>query len=78
MATIDVDIDIVDYLDEVSDLDLTEELEHRGFYVSEKDVFSAKEKLTNEELDHIRDMVINGKPGSIEWHIYQKIKKVPG
>ena len=75
MAIIDVDINIEDYLDEVSDLDLTKELEDRGFYVSEKEE-DYLEELTNEELDHLRDMVINGKPGSIEWSIYNKIKKV--
>ena len=75
MAIIDVDINIEDYLDEVSDLDLTEELEDRGFYVSEKEE-DYLEELTNEELDHLRDMVINGRPGSIEWAIYNKIKKV--
>jgi len=36
MAIISVDINIEDYLIDVSDLDLTEELEDRGFYVSEK------------------------------------------
>lgn len=75
MAIIDVDINIEDYLDEVSDLDLTKELEDRGFYVSEKEE-DYLEELTNDELDHLRDMVINGKPGSIEWAIYNKIKKV--
>lgn len=75
MAIIDVDINIEDYLDEVSDLDLTKELEDRGFHVSEKEE-DYLEELTNDELDHLRDMVINGKPGSIEWAIYNKIKKV--
>ena len=75
MAIIDVDINIEDYLDEVSDLDLTKELEDRGFHVSEKEE-DYLEELTNEELDHLRDMVIHGKPGSIEWAIYNKIKKV--
>lgn len=75
MAIIDVDINIEDYLDEVSDLDLTKELEDRGFHVSEEEE-DYLEELTNEELDHLRDMVINGKPGSIEWAIYNKIKKV--
>lgn len=75
MATIDVDINIEDYLDEVSDLDLTQELEDRGFHVSEEEE-DYLEELTNEELDHLRDMVINGRPGSIEWAIYNKIKKV--
>jgi|OM-RGC.v1.034258690 hypothetical protein len=75
MAIISVDINIEDYLIDVSDLDLTEELEDRGFYVSEKEE-DYLENLTKEELDHLRDMVINGKPGSIEWSIYNKIKKV--
>ena len=73
MATID--IDIVDYLDEVSDLDLIEELEGRGYEVNEEGN-DPLEELTKEELDHLRDMVINGKPGSIEWYIYNKIKKI--
>ncbi len=74
MATINVDVDIADYLDEVGDLDLIEELEGRGFRVSEEEE-DPLEKLTREELDHLRDMVINGKPGSIEWSIYNKIRK---
>ena len=75
MATIDVDIDIADYLDEVGNLDLIDELEARGFYVSEEEE-DYLEELTKEELDHLRDMVINGRPGSIEWSIYNKIKKI--
>lgn len=75
MATINVDVDIADYLDEVGDLDLIEELEGRGFRVSEEEE-DPLEKLTREELDHLRDMVINGKPGSIEWSIYNKIRKI--
>ena len=75
MATIDVDIDIADYLDEVDNLDLIDELEARGFYVSEEEE-DYLEELTKEELDHLRDMVINGRPGSIEWSIYNKIKKI--
>ena len=75
MATIDVDVDIADYLDEVGNLDLIEELEGRGFHVSEEKE-DPLEELSKEELDHLRDMVINGKLGSIEWSIYNKIKKV--
>ena len=73
MATIDVDIE--DYLDEVSDSYLIAELEHRGYEVTGEEE-DPLETLTKEELDHLRDMVINGKPGSIEWSIYDKIKKV--
>ena len=75
MATIDVDIDIEDYLEEVRDPYLIAELEDRGYEVIKEDD-DPLETLSKEELDHLRDMVINGKPGSIEWHIYQKIKKV--
>ena len=75
MAIIDVDINIEDYLDEVSDFYLTKELEDRGFHVFLKEE-DHLEELTREELDHLRDMVINGRPGSIEWAIYNKIKKV--
>jgi hypothetical protein len=77
MASIDVtvDIDIEDYLNEASDRDLIEELEGRGYEVIEEAKNPLKE-LSKEELDHLRDMVINGKPGSIEWSIYQKIRKV--
>ena len=77
MASIDVtvDIDIEDYLNEASDRDLIEELEGRGYEVIEEAKNPLKE-VSKEELDHLRDMVINGKPGTIEWYIYDKIRKI--
>ena len=61
-------------LDEWNDDELIEEIEDRGYCVAKEDPI--EKELTPEELDHLRDMVINGKPGSIEWAIYNKIKKV--
>ena len=75
MAIIEVDINVEEYLDEVDDFYLIEELEGRRYEVI-KEAKDPLEELSKEELDHLRDMVINGKPGTIEWYIYDKIRKI--
>ena len=56
------------------DADLFDEIESRGWLVSEE-----KEKefhdLTSDELDYIVDLVINCKPGTTGRGIYDKLKK---
>ena len=69
-VNVDVNID----LDEFDDQELIDELEDRGWIVSDE---KGKEilDLTSEELDYIVDLVINCKPGTTGHEIYDKLKK---
>lgn len=69
-VNVDVNID----LDEFDDQELIDELEDRGWIVSDE---KGKEilDLTSEELDYIVDLVINCKPGTTGREIYDKLKK---
>lgn len=71
---VDAEVDVETVLDALTDDHMIQELEHRGYEVVEESKDPLKE-LTDEEMDHLRDMVINGKPGTIEWSIYDKIRK---
>lgn len=73
MATISVDVDLEDVFYELDDQDLIEELEGRGYAVTEE--LDEELNLSDEEMDTLIDMVINGKPGSIEYKIYEKLRK---
>lgn len=53
-------------LDEFSDDDLIEELEGRGYSVTE---------LTDEEKAYIRDLCSETWPGDIRYSIYEKLMK---
>lgn len=70
MAYISVEIDVE--LDEFDDQELIDELESRGWYVSEEE---PEEQLTREEKDVITNMMGIGKVGSIEYNIYEKLRK---
>ena len=70
MAYINVEIDVE--LDEFDDQELIDELESRGWYVSEED---PDEPLTREEKDVIVNLMGIGKVGSIEYNIYEKLRK---
>jgi hypothetical protein len=72
MPYIDVTVDVD--LDEFDDQELIDEIESRGWIVSEE---KGKEflDLTFEELDYIVDLVINCKPGTTGREIYDKLKK---
>jgi hypothetical protein len=76
MPYIDVTVDID--LSEFDDDELIDEIESRGWLVSEE---KGKEfldlDLTNDELDYITDLVCNAKPGTLGYEIYQKVKKNP-
>ena len=72
MKTIYTEVEID--LDEWTDSELQEEMVARGYIVSEEDVEFEKE-LTPEEHDTLIDMVINSKPGTIEYNIYEKLRK---
>ena len=69
-VNVDVNID----LDEFDDQELIDELEDRGWIVSDE---KGKEflDLTSDELDYIVDLVINCKPGTTGREIYDKLKK---
>ena len=70
MAYINVEVDVE--LDEFLDQELIDELEERGWYVSEDE---PDEQLTREEKDVILDLLARAKPGSIEYNIYEKLRK---
>ncbi len=70
MAYINVEVDVE--LDEFEDCELIDELESRGWYVSEDE---PEEQLTREEKDVITNMMGIGKVGSIEYNIYEKLRK---
>jgi hypothetical protein len=68
MAYIQVEVS----LEEFDDQELVDELEERGWFVSEDE---PEEQLTREEKDVITNMMGIGKVGSIEYNIYEKLRK---
>lgn len=68
MAYIEVEVSLEEFLDQ----ELIDELEERGWYVSEDE---PEEQLTREEKDVIMNMMGIGKVGSIEYNIYEKLRK---
>jgi hypothetical protein len=72
MPYIDVTVEVD--LKEFDDQELIDEIERRGWIVSEE---KGKEflDLTSDELDYIVDLVINCKPSTTGYEIYQKLKK---
>jgi len=68
MAYIQVEV----RLEEFDDQELIDELEERGWFVSEDE---PEEQLTREEKDVITNMMGIGKVGSIEYNIYEKLRK---
>lgn len=72
MPYVDVTVDID--LNEFDDQELIDELEGRGWIVSDE---KGKEflDLTDEELDYIASLVCNERFGSIGSEIYQKVRK---
>lgn len=70
MAYISVEVDVE--LDEFDDQELIDELEGRGYYVSEEE---PGEPLTSEERDVIVNLMGAGKVGTIEYEIYEKLRK---
>lgn len=73
MAYVTVDVDVE--LDEFEDQELIDELEGRGWCVSEEKGLAPDELLTDEEKDVILDLLARAKPGSIEYNIYEKLRK---
>jgi hypothetical protein len=70
MPYIDVNVEFYEF----DDQELIDEIESRGWLVSEE---KGKEflDLTSGELDYIVDLVINCKPGTTGREIYDKLKK---
>ena len=73
MAYITVDVDVE--LDEFEDQELIDELEGRGWFVGPDKDWEPDEGLTDEEKDVIVKMMGIGKVGSIEYNIYEKLRK---
>lgn len=63
-------------LDQFDDQDLVDELEGRGYYVGTEKGWEPTETLTTDEIDFIADLCVRGKPGSLEYFIYKKLKAV--
>ena len=72
MPYIDVTVNVE--FDEFDDQELIDEIESRGWVVSDKKGQEFLD-LTSEELDYIVDLVINCKPGTTGREIYDKLKK---
>lgn len=73
MTTISVDVDLEDVFYEIDDQYLIYQLECRGYVVAEE--LDEELNLSKEEMDTLIDMVINAKPGTIEYNIYEKLRK---
>jgi hypothetical protein len=74
---VDVDIDVEDALNQMDDSDLVEELQSRGFYVSEDDV-DEDALLTDEEKDYICRAMLSEHAGNdmnMSSCIYEKLRK---
>lgn len=69
MPYVSVNVD----LDDFDDGDLIVELEGRGYTIlSETD---DNNQLTMDEIHAILDMCSRGKPGTVEYEIYEKLRK---
>ena len=70
MAYITVDVDVE--LDEFEDQELIDELEERGWYVSEDE---PNEQLTEDEITAILERFQMAVPGTTGYNIYEKLRK---
>ena len=68
MATVQLEVDV--YTVDFSDDELIEELEGRGYNVQDYE-----DRLTSEEIEVIIDLVSSAKPGTIQYEIYEKLRK---
>lgn len=75
MASITVDVDV--YLDEFDDQELIDELEDRGWTVSDSkhQGVIATELLTELEMEIVANAFKDCKPGTIGNEIYEKMRK---
>lgn len=69
-----VDVEENDVLYNLDDTDLIEELESRGYIISSGDS-SETSLLTNEEKDVIVELFMDYLPGTIQYEIYEKLRK---
>lgn len=69
-----VNVNVYVDLDMFDDQDLIDELEDRGWIVSEE---KGKEflDLSDHELDLISDLVMYAKPGTLAYEVYLKVRK---
>jgi len=70
---IDVTVDID--MGEFDDQDLIDELENRGWYVGEEKGWTPNEELTEDEILCILKKFQDATPGTIEYFIYEKLKR---
>lgn len=70
MAYITVDVDVE--LNEFDDQELIDELEERGWYVSEDE---PNEQLTEDEITAILERFQMAVPGTTGYNIYEKLRK---
>lgn len=71
MPYVSIDVDV--NLDHFDDDDLIEELEERGYTILSET--GDNNQLTTDEIHAILDMCSRGKPGTIEYEIYEKLRK---
>jgi hypothetical protein len=68
-VTVEVDVELCD----LDDQDLIDELEGRGWFVYEDEMDD--NRLDDDETKVVLDMCANAKPGTIEYNIYEKLRK---
>jgi hypothetical protein len=71
MPYIDMSVNVD--LDNFDDDDLIEELEERGYTILSES--EENNQLTDIEIGAILTMCARGKPGTIEYEIYEKLRK---
>lgn len=69
-----VDVDVDDVFYKLDDTDLIDELESRGYIITNGDS-SETSLLTNEEKDVIVELFMDYLPGTIQHEIYEKLRK---
>jgi hypothetical protein len=69
-VTVDVDIDVWEVIDEVSDEDLIEEMSSRGYTVQKGDSFTLDREDLNYLLERISDTDLEGR------RVYEKLKNL--
>jgi hypothetical protein len=67
-VTVDISLDCID------DDDLIDEIEHRGYHVVEDDEYTPGD-LIPEEVDFILATFSTYAPGTMGYHIYEKLRK---
>jgi hypothetical protein len=72
-GTVEVEVDVLDYLGDIGTGDLIEEIEYRGYHVTDNGFV---DELTKEDLYTLLDFLDRAKLGTEEWNIRQKLAYV--